>query len=236
MPETIIVEGLTNREFMEKHAAPGRIGLVGGPELINRLIERAQRHLDDDKTWSQWSHAFLFQGRRHDGHHWVIESDLDIKPKHIRLGVQENRIEKYFDDTRTTSIAILDFGLTPEQVQQILSCALQLVSEGTRYSLREIAGTMWALRHPEWRPRENLLVRERAFYCSAFVRHIFGHAGLELAAEVAVKNTAPEHIARSLLPHTKWLLQRGAPPASRVRGAVSRLKRKLGRTAKRRAD
>src|SRR3954471_13658147 len=90
MPETIIVEGLTNREFFEKHAAPGRVGLIGGPELINRLISRAQRHLNDDHTWSRWSHAFLFQGKRHDGHHWVVESDLDIKRKHIRLGVQEN--------------------------------------------------------------------------------------------------------------------------------------------------
>ncbi len=33
-------------------------------------------------------HAFLFQGARHDGHHWVIESDLQINRKHIKLGVQ----------------------------------------------------------------------------------------------------------------------------------------------------
>ena len=227
MPDTIIVEGLTNREFLEQHAAPGRIGLVGGPELINRLIERAQRHLTDDHEWSQWSHAFLFQGKRHDGHHWVIESDLDIKSKHIRLGVQENRIEKYFDDTRTTTVAILDFGLQPDQVQQLLSGALQLVSEGTRYSLREIAGTLWAMRHPEWRPRENLLARERAFYCSAFVRHVFKSIGLELADGVAVKNTAPEHLSRCSLPHTKWLLARPAEPTSRVRRAARRLKTRL---------
>jgi len=227
MAETIIVAGISNREFLEKHAAPGRIGLVGGPELINRLIERAQRHLAEDEAWSQWSHAFLFQGRRHDGHHWVIESDLDIKHKHIRLGVQENRIEKYFDDTRTTNVAILDLGLTPEQIQQVMASALQLVSEGTRYSLREIAGTLWAMRHPRWRPRENLLVRERAFYCSAFVRHIYGQAGIELAREVAVKNTAPEHIYRTELPHTRWILSRPAPPAGRVRRLAQRVRTRL---------
>ena len=232
MPETIIVEGLTNQEFLEKYAAPGRIGLIGGPELINRLIERAQRHLSADHTWSQWSHAFLFQGRRHDGHHWVIESDLDIKSKHIRLGVQENRIAKYFDDTTTTAVAILDFGLTPEQEKQILAGALQLVSEGTRYSLREIAGTLWAMRHPRWQPRENLLVRERAFYCSAFVRHVFGQIGLELASDVAVKNTAPEHIARTPLPHTKWILTRGAPQASRLKGLARRVKARLKKPAR----
>ena len=182
MPEIIIVEGLTNQEFFERHAAPGRVGLTGGPELINRLISRAQRHLNDAHDWSRWSHAFLFQGRRHDGHHWVIESDLDIKTKHIRLGVQENRMTKYHDDASNASVAVLDFGLTSEQEKLVLSAALELVSVGTRYSLREIAGTVWAMRHPRWQPRENLLAREKAFYCSAFVRHVFGKAGIDLVA------------------------------------------------------
>jgi hypothetical protein len=225
MPETIIVEGLSNRDFLEKHAAPGRVGLIGGPELINRLISRAQRHLDDQHEWSRWSHAFLFQGRRRDGHHWVVESDLDIKPKHIRLGVQENRIEKYFDDTRCTSLAILDFGLTPEQEETVLAGALELVAGGVRYSLREIAGTVWALRHPRWRPRENLLIQEKAFYCSSFVRHVFGRAGLNLIDGIAEKNTAPEHLVRTAVPHTKWLLTRGEAPASRLRGIVKRIRR-----------
>jgi hypothetical protein len=227
MPETIIVEGLTNREFFERHAAAGRIGLIGGPELVNRLISRAQRHLNAEHEWSRWSHAFLLQGRRHDGHHWVVESDLDIKRKHIRLGVQENRAAKYFDDTKNTSVAILDFGLTPEQEKRVLAGALDLVSEGIRYSLREIAGTMWAMRHPGWCPRENLLAREKAFYCSAFVRHVFGLAGVDLAGGTAEKNTAPEHIVRSSLPHTQWILTRGAAPASRVRRIANRIRASL---------
>ncbi len=227
MPETIIVEGLTNQEFFERHAAPGRIGLTGGPELINRLISRAQRHLNDAHDWSRWSHAFLFQGRRHDGHHWVIESDLDIKTKHIRLGVQENRMMKYHDDATNASVAVLDFGLTPEQQQHVLSAALELVSVGTRYSLREIAGTVWAMRHPRWQPRENLLAREKAFYCSAFVRHVFGQAGIDLVAGIAEKNTAPEHIATTLVPHTKWIMTRGEAPGSRVRRLARRVKAKL---------
>lgn len=227
MPETIIVEGLTNEEFLDKYAAPGRIGLMGGPDLVNRLIMRAQRHLDDEKEWSRWSHAFLFQGRRHDGHHWVVESDLTIKHKHIRLGVQENRIAKYFDDKTCNAIAILDFGLTPAQEQRVLAGALQLVSEGIRYSLREIAGTLWAMRHPGWCPKENRLAQDRAFYCSSFVRHVFAEAGLNLTEGVAEKNTAPEHIARTTLPHTKWILTRGEAPTSRLRriGRTRRAKR-----------
>jgi hypothetical protein len=229
MPETIIVEGLTNQEFFERHAAPGRVCLVGGPELINRLISRAQRHLNDEHEWSRWSHAFLLQGRRHDGHHWVVESDLDIKRKHIRLGVQENRLTKYHDDAANTSIAILDFGLTPAQEKAVLANALELVSQGIRYSLREIAGTVWAMRHPGWCPKENLLAREQAFYCSSFVRHVFAQAGIDLAQGIAEKNTAPEHIASSALPHTRWILARGAAPASRVKRIVKKVRAKLKR-------
>ncbi len=227
MPETIVVEGLTNAEFFERHAAPGRIGLYGGPELINRLISRAQRHLNDEHVWSRWSHAFLFEGRRHDGHHWVIESDLDIRHKHIRLGAQENRVTKYHDDTKTTALAILDFGLTEAQSERVLSEALDLVAQGVQYSLRELAGTVWAMRHAKWRARENLLARDRAFFCSAFVRHVFAQAGIDLAGGIAEKNTAPEHIAATLLPHTKWLLVRGEVPCSRpiVRRVKARLKR-----------
>lgn len=229
MPETIIVEGLTNQEFFERHAAPGRVCLVGGPELINRLISRAQRHLNDEHEWSRWSHAFLLQGRRHDGHHWVIESDLDIKHKHIRLGVQENRLAKYYDSTANTSVVILDFGLSPAQEKAVLANALELVAQGIRYSLREIAGTVWAMRHPGWCPKENLLAREQAFYCSSFVRHVFAQAGIDLANGISEKNTAPEHIARSTLPHTQWIMTRGEAPASRVKRIVKRVRAKLKR-------
>jgi hypothetical protein len=224
MSETIRVEGLTNQEFFERYAAPGRVGLIGAPDLINRLIGRAQRHLNDDHAWSRWSHAFLFQGKRHDGYHWVVESDLDIKRKHIRLGVQENRVAKYFDESAASSAVVIDFGLTPEQVQRVLAGALELVAKGTRYSLREIAGTAWAMRHSSWRPKENLLAREQAFYCSAFVRHVFAEAGLDLVAGVAEKNTAPEHLVRSALPHTKWVLARGEVTPGRMTRLVRRVR------------
>jgi hypothetical protein len=208
MHETITVSGLSNREFFARYAHPGRIGMIGGTELSNRLIGRAQRHLNADRQWSAWSHAFLFQGTRADGHQWVIESDIDIRKSHIRLGVQENRIEKYFDDEKYVSLAVIDLGLAARQEQQLIASALDHVAAGARYSLREIMGTAWALRHPRWRPKENLLAREQAFYCSAFVRHVFGLAGIELTVGIAVKHTTPEDIARTTVPHRKWIMQR----------------------------
>ncbi len=69
--------------------------------LVDKAICRAQRHLDAEARWGVWSHAFIFQGRRVDGQHWVIESDLQILRKHIQLGVQENRVAKYFNETIT---------------------------------------------------------------------------------------------------------------------------------------
>src|ERR1700733_13402440 len=60
MNRIVTMEGLSNREFLESCAQPGRIGLAGGTTLIDKAINRAQRHVDPRKVWSHWSHAFLF--------------------------------------------------------------------------------------------------------------------------------------------------------------------------------
>src|ERR1043166_1251419 len=178
------LNGISNQEFLERYARAGCIGLSGGVSLIDKAICRAQRHLDAQENWGAWSHAFLFQGRRADGHHWVIESDLQIHRKHIQLGVQENRIAKYFDQELYTTLAVLDFGLTDEQVAVLLREGLELVANRERYSLRELIGTLLALRRPGLRGRENLLARERSLFCSAFVQHLFRRAGGDLAPGV----------------------------------------------------
>src|SRR4051812_46166801 len=187
--ETVIVTGMTNRQFLEHYACAGRVGLSGGVSLIDKAIARAQRHLDSERHWGSWSHAFFFQGERHDGHQWVIESDLQIHRKHIRLGVQENRISKYFDEQLYSTLAILDFGLTKEQVSRLLREGLELVASRARYSLRELVGTLIAMRHPSLRSRENLLSRKCSMYCSAFVQHLFRRTGVDLAPGVDSKHT-----------------------------------------------
>ena len=206
--QTVVVNGVSNQEFLERYAGPGRVGLSGGFTFIDKAICRAERHLDEQAKWGAWSHAFLFQGRRLDGHHWVIESDLQIHRKHIQLGVQENRITKYYDEAFYPCLAVLDFGLTEAQTGCLLREALDLVANRARYSLRELLGTLRALRHPELRGRCNLLARQSSMYCSALVQHLFRQAGLDLAPGVDFKNTTPEHIARAALPHVTYLLQR----------------------------
>src|SRR2546421_12750858 len=147
----IPVTGLSNRQFLERYAGPGRLGLSGGLTLIDKAICRAQRHLDADENWGSWSHAFIFQGERADGHHWVIESDLQIHRKHIQFGAQENRISKYFDEKLYTTLAVLDFGLNGPQAGALVREGLELIANRRRYSLRELVGTLIALRHTELR-------------------------------------------------------------------------------------
>ncbi len=208
--ETVVVTGMTNEQFLARHAKAGRLGLSGGITLIDKAIRRAQRHLDANKTWSVWSHAFLFQGERLDGHHWVIESDMQVHRKHIHLGVQENRISKYYDENLYTTLAVLDFGLDGEQAMSLVREALDLVANRARYSVRELFGTLLALRHPSLRSRDNVLARQSSMYCSALVQHLFRKAGFDLTPGINHKNTTPEDLARTALPHVKYVLSREA--------------------------
>jgi hypothetical protein len=208
----IPVSGVSNREFLEQYAQPGRVGLVGGVTLIEKAIRRAERHLDEQKQWSLWSHALVFEGERADGHHWVIESDLDIHSKHIRLGVQENRVDKYFEAKSYPTLAVLDFGLTEAQTAAVLCAGLAMVARHARYSLRELIGAAVALHNPWFRGRQNLLARRKSMYCSAFVQFVFQQAGIDLVPGIHPSHGTPEDISRTPLPHTTWLLQREPQP------------------------
>jgi hypothetical protein len=224
--EIVPVDGMTNREFLERYAAAGRVGLSGGVTLIDRAICRAQRHLDDEENWGLWSHAFFFEGERSDGHHWLIESDLQIHTKHIQFGVQENRIAKYFDEKLYTHLAVLDFGLPASQAEALVREGLDLVANRTRYSLRELVGTLIALRHSELRGRNNVLARQSSIYCSALVQHVFRKAGVDLAPGVDLKNTTPEHLARTTVPHTAFVLRR-EPAVGKLAGLRTKLRNRI---------
>jgi len=219
----IRVRGLSNREFLVRHAGAGRVGLSGGTTLVDRAICRAERHLVPDERWGIWSHAFVFEGARVDDQHWLIESDLQILRRHIQLGVQENRIDKYFDEQIYPNLAVLDFELGPGMTKAVVAGGLDLAANHARYSLRELAGTLLALKNPALRGRGNLLARGNSLFCSALVQHLFRRAGLDLAPGIDLKNTTPEDLARTPVPHRAWVLQRAEwgdkPP---VRGHLPR--------------
>jgi len=210
MSETIVVRDLSNRDFLEAYAYPGRVGLIGGTTWIEKVIRRAERHLDEAEHWSLWSHAMVFEGKRADGHHWVIESDLQIHRKHIQLGVQENRSSKYYDEETFPNLAVLDFGLTEPQTTAVLSEGLRMVALHSVYSLRELLGAAFALRHQRYRSRRNLLARRKSMYCSGFVQYVFARAGIDLVPGVHASHGSPEDISRTPVPHATYLLQRQA--------------------------
>jgi hypothetical protein len=191
----------SNRDFLVLHAAPARIGLAGGNALIDRAIRKAQRLISGHTHGSAWSHAFLIGEQRRDGRWWVLESDLDLRHKQIRLGAQENRIDKYFDAGEWPNLAVLDFGLDAAATQRVLGAALDLLADATRYSLREVVGTLLSLARPSLRDRDNLLAQENSLYCSAFVQHCYAAAGIELVRGVSAKNTTPHDIASTTVAH-----------------------------------
>ncbi|WP_133499903.1 hypothetical protein [Cognatilysobacter terrigena] len=192
---------MDNAQFLLEHAGPGRIGLCGGRDAISRLIRKAQAPLTEDGHRSLWSHAFLFTERRIDGRWWVIESDLDVRYRQVRLGAQENRLDRYFDVEAFPNVAVLDFGLDAAQIAACQTAALDVVSGLAHYSLRELVGTLLGMHSTRLRRRDNLLAREGALYCSALVQHCYAAAGIELLPQVTGKNVTPHDLAQSPLPH-----------------------------------
>ncbi len=230
MPQPQTVSGISNREFIHTYAAPGRIGLAGGSDVVSRLIEFAQRQLNDARESSLWSHAFLFQGTRHDGHHWVFESDLELHRKNIRLGVQENRIEKFCSEKSYPVLAVLDFGLGEGEVAAMFRESLDMVAGRTRYSLRELMGTLIALRRPAMRAKPNPLSRPASFFCSAFVTHVLRKAGVHPVPRLDVKHAAPEDLFRSERAANIWLLEPVRPGIVPLKQRiVARIRKRLGR-------
>jgi hypothetical protein len=205
-----------NAEFLLKHAAPGRIGLCAGGDNISKLIRKAQAPLTEYGHRSLWSHAFLIGDQRIDGHWWVIESDLDLSYKHVRLGVQENRMARYFDAEAFPNIAILDFGLDSTQTAKIQTAALDLLAGQSHYSLIELAGTALAMHSSRLRRRKNLMGKDGAVFCSALVQHCYAAADIHFHPGVECKNIAPHDIDDSPLPHRSHRLIRD-PGISRLR-------------------
>lgn len=197
----------SNAQFFDAHAAPGRVGLVGLANWLDRGIRRTQRRLDPDRHWSLWSHAFMLQGQRLDGQQWLFESDLDVHSHFIRLGVQENRLEKYYDESEAPTVAVLDFGLDAGQTVAVQAEALRLLGDRTRYSIPKAFATWLALRQGELGKRFGRQ-DQRAVYCSAFVCQCYQAAGIDLTPGVLLDNALPEMLWTAPVPHRAWLLDR----------------------------
>lgn len=202
------IKGISNKEFVAKYAKPGCIGLVGADTPIDNSIKKMQKYITTDGKSSLWSHAFLYSGKRYDGYWWIIESDLEFHRKQMKLGVQENRAEKYFDETYFPNLAILDFNLDEQKQNLILGEALNLVNARTEYSIREVFGALYTLLKKESRGNANKMERKNSLFCSAMVQHCYSKLNLTLGEGIALKQLAPEDIASTKLPHTQYRIVR----------------------------
>jgi hypothetical protein len=206
MSETKIrrLDGLSNLEFLKRYARPGCVGLFGGSSAIDRAIRRGQKDLHAEAKSSLWSHVVVFQGERVDGQQWLIESDFEVGKGQVRNGVQENRVDKYGSEKEWPNLAVLDFGLKDKDAQRVVVAGLDLVARRTNYDLGGILETYLAMmRKTMGKGRD-----KDSTFCSAFVRAIFQHAGLDLTPGIAVQHTLPELVSRTALPHTRYLLVR----------------------------
>jgi hypothetical protein len=206
MSETRIhrVSGLGNLEFLRKYAKAGCVGLFGGSSSVDRAIRVGQKEMDDEARPSLWSHVAVFEGERVDGQQWLLESDIEMGKGQLRNGVQENRIDKYASEKEWPNLAVLDLGLKEKEAQRIIVAGLDLVAKRTKYDLHGILQTYWAMmRKTMDKGRE-----KDSTFCSAFVRAVFQHGGIDLVPGIAVQHTLPEHVSRTPVPHARHLLVR----------------------------
>lgn len=194
-------------QFFRQYFRPGIIGLVGTKDMIGSAIRIAQKSLTPDGNASLWSHCFLFGelrlDRRKSGNMktrspYIFESDLQInliRPQ-VRNGAQENWYGKWCSE-KVEHAALIDFGLSEDEKDDVLATALQLVDEQVLYPIQELLGTWWSvITGQQWFP--NPVDDPHAMYCSSFVRHCYREAGKDfLGPEVSLSNTTPEHIAQA---------------------------------------
>jgi hypothetical protein len=194
-------------DFFTSNYKPGIIGIVGTKGMIGMAIREAQRAVTVDEKPSLWSHCFILGDLRLDRRGlggekskspYLFESDLKINllKSQIRNGAQENWIGKWCQE-EVENAAVIDFGLSADQEEDILATALQLVDEQVLYPIQELLGTWWAIIvKKRWLP--NPVDDPHAMYCSAFARYCYKEAGRDfIGSEVSVSNTTPEDIAQA---------------------------------------
>jgi len=194
-------------DFFTSSYKPGIIGMVGTKDFIGLGIREAQRGVTTDGEASLWSHCFILGDLRLDRRGaggakskspYLFESDLKVNvfKSQLRNGAQENWIGKHCRE-KVENAAVIDFGLSENQRDDILATALQLVDEQVLYPIHELLGTWWAIiTKKQWLP--NPVDDPHAMYCSAFTSYCYKEAGKDfLGNEISVSNTTPEDIAQA---------------------------------------
>jgi hypothetical protein len=194
-------------DFFTANHKPGIIGIVGTNDMTGWAIREAEKALTTDGKASLWSHCFILGDLRFDRRGasgskskspYIFESDLhvDFFGPQLRNGAQESWVGKWCKE-KVINAAVIDFGLSEDEKDNILATALQLVDEQVAYPIHELFGTWWAIiTKKQW--LDNLVDDPHAMYCSAFTRYCYKEAGKDfIGPNISVSNTTPEDIAQA---------------------------------------
>lgn len=191
-------------EFFNTNYKRGNIALVGYTDIVGKAIRNAERLLTTDGKPSKWNHAFILGDRRPDRNTsdssvgssiYLFESSITLSvPKiEIKNGAQENWIGTH-TGSDTDEACVIDFGLSEDEATAVLATALQLVDEQITYPIAALIG-FWEdiVLHKLW--KNNPLDSVHAMVCSQYVRYCYVSAGRDfMGSDIAISNTAPEHI------------------------------------------
>ncbi len=182
--------------------------------------------MDPGGAWGLWSHAFLFQGTRHDNQHWVIESDLQFHRKQYPTSACR----------KTASLEILrreflhhaggvGFQAAGRSRGDAVKRGPELVSKHARYSLRELVGTVIALRGSGIARGRESIGAEKLHVLLGIRAAPFREGGHRSGpGRPRQEHHAGGDISRTAMPHVTYLLQREPPPEqitrTRARGCA----------------
>jgi hypothetical protein len=137
--------------------------MTGTKDFIGLGIREVQKLVTTGGKDSLWSHCFILGELRLDGRGplgsrskspYIFESDLqiDVFKSQFRSGAQENWIGKHCRE-KVENTAVIDFGLSEDQRDNILATALLLVDERVIYPIQELLGTWRAIiTKKQWLP------------------------------------------------------------------------------------
>lgn len=192
-------------QFFTKHYKPGIIGIVGTKGTIGSAIREAQKAVTKDKKASLWSHCFIFgelrfgrTGQNREKRPYIFESDLhmDLFKPQLRNGAQENWIGKWCRE-EVENAAVIDFGLSEDQRDNILATALQSIIDQEFYPIQKLLSAwLRIITEKQWLP--DPVDDPHAMHCSAFVRYCYKEGKRDfIGPGVSVSNTTPEDIAQA---------------------------------------
>lgn len=200
------LDRMTNTDFLEAHAQPGDILLVGGGRLIELVLRFLQASLYGGRS-SLWSHIAIYGGRQQDGKHVIYTSDLDFVDGKWINGYCETTFCRY-NPMHYPNFAILNFSLNEEQRGALFAEIRKVSDKRPRYPLFRVfvAGL-----YSTFGFRKNIYpdsIEDKVVSCSAFVRRVFLNIGIDLSPGIDVFSTFPEDIFRTASLHRRFLMLR----------------------------